>query len=78
MPTIIIIDGIIIQMHLQKKDHNPPHVHARYGDAKASFDIRNGKCLQGKFPSKQTKVVSKYIKEHSKELLELWKKYVSD
>ena len=74
MPTIIIIDGIIIQIHPKQKEHNPPHVHARYGDSEASFNIKTGERIDGSFPPKQAKIVSKYIKDHLEELLETWKK----
>ena len=75
MPTIIIIDGIIIQIHPKQKEHNPPHVHARYGDSEASFNIKTGERIDGSFPPKQEKIVFKYIKDHSEELLEVWEKY---
>lgn len=37
MPTISTFYGIIITMHLRNKEHNPPHVHAAYGNEAATF-----------------------------------------
>lgn len=73
MPTIIIIDGIIIEMHPKQKEHNPPHIHAVYGDFNAIFDIKTGAHIKGLFPSKQIKIVSQFIKDHSEELLKIWR-----
>ena len=32
MPTISRFYGILILMHLTQKEHNPPHIHAYYGE----------------------------------------------
>jgi hypothetical protein len=37
MPTIAYFYGIAIQMFYD--DHNPPHLHARYGRAKAVIGV---------------------------------------
>ena len=49
MPTISTFYGIIIMMYLRDKEHNPPHIHAFYGDEVASFFIATGeyKKLKG-------------------------------
>ena len=53
MPTISTFYGIIIMMHLRDKEHNPPHLHAFYGDKAATFYISNGELFEGEFPIKQ-------------------------
>jgi Domain of unknown function (DUF4160) len=40
MPTIAYFYGIMIQMYYD--DHQPPHFHARYGDAKAIVRLSDG------------------------------------
>ena len=52
MPTISKFYGIIIMMHLTRKEHNPPHIHAFYGEHEATFFISNGEIFQGTFPNK--------------------------
>ena len=42
MPTISSFYGIIILMHLTSKEHNPPHIHAIYGEYEAIFYIESG------------------------------------
>ena len=72
MPTISIFYGISIMMFQRVKDHNPPHVHAFYGEYEASFRIRDGGKMFGEFPKRATKMVKQFILLHKKELLEMW------
>ena len=51
MPTISKFYGIIILMHLTQKEHNPPHIHAIYGEQEATFFIKDGEIMYGRFPS---------------------------
>jgi len=43
MPTIAWFYGIAIQMFYN--DHNPPHLYARYGRAKALVRIADGQII---------------------------------
>ena len=72
MPTVAIIDGIRIEMRPKGKEHNPPHIHAVYGDFDATFDIKTGMILDELFPFKQAKIVCLFIIENSNDLLEMW------
>lgn len=72
MPTISIFYGIYIMMNLKNKEHNPPHVHAYYGDKAATFYISNGEIYEGDFPNRAAKMVKEFILEHKTELLEMW------
>jgi hypothetical protein len=55
MPTVAIFNGIIIQMYFE--DHDPLHVHAICGGAKALIRIRDGEIIRGSLPRKQAKLV---------------------
>lgn len=59
MPTIAIFSGIIIQMFFE--DHNPPHVHAFYGDAIALVRIRDGVIIRGSLPRRQANLVKSWV-----------------
>lgn len=72
MPTISIIRGIIILMHLTNKEHNPPHIHAIYGEYEATFYINDGLLYEGFFPKAESKIVKRFVNIHSKELLKMW------
>lgn len=72
MPTISTFYGIIILMHLTRKEHLPPHIHAFYGDYEATFFISNGELFQGFFPDKGKRLVKEFINKYQKELQEMW------
>ena len=53
-------------------DHEPAHVHARYGEYEAKLAIESIEQLFGLFPSKQANKVKKFIKNNQSILLEMW------
>jgi hypothetical protein len=55
MPTIAYFYGIAIQMFYN--DHNPPHLHARYGRAKALIRLADGEVIAGELPPLATRLV---------------------
>ena len=72
MPTISYFYGILVLMHLTRKEHNPPHVHAIYGEYEAVFLIENGEILFGKFPKSGAELVKRFILQYKNELKEMW------
>lgn len=72
MPTICSFYGITIIMHLTNKEHNPPHIHALYGEYEASFFIKDGEVYEGFFPTNGKKLVQKFVNTYSNELLVMW------
>ena len=72
MPTISIFYGIYIMMYLKNKEHNPPHIHAFYGNEAATFYISNGEIYEGDFPNRAKKMVKEFILKYQKELMEMW------
>ena len=72
MPTISVFYGIIIMMYLRGKEHNPPHIHAFYGDDAATFYISNGEIYEGSFPSRAKKMVKEFVLKYQKELSDMW------
>ena len=59
-------------MRLKGKEHNPPHIHALYGNHEASFYISNGEIYEGEFPSRGAKLVKEFVLHYKKELLKMW------
>lgn len=72
MPVLSRFYGIVIRMYFLGSEHNPPHVHAIYGDDTAAFDIRTGKLLDGEFPPRATEMVCEWIANNRDALLEMW------
>ena len=72
MPTISSFYGIIIMMHLTRKEHSPPHIHAYYQQYEASFLISSGEVYQGSFPSKGMALVKSFVLHYQIELMAMW------
>lgn len=70
MPTISMFYGILIRMYYE--DHNPPHIHAIYGDNQACYNFE-GVAFKGELPKKQDKLVQAWIEIHKDDLLANWK-----
>lgn len=72
MPILSKFYGITIRMYFQQAEHNPPHIHALYGDDMAAVDIQTGKVLEGHLPPKALAMVQEWAEIHKKELLHIW------
>ena len=72
MPTINIFYGIRIFMYQTSKEHNPPHIHAEYGEHHASFRISDGALIRGEFPNRATAMVKEFIEKYKDELIQMW------
>ena len=57
MPVLPRFYGIIIRMYFQQAEHNPPHIHALYGEDMAAIDIQTGEVLEGYLPPKALAMV---------------------
>jgi len=62
MPEIARFYGIIIKMYFSQSEHNPPHLHALYGEYMAAIDIKTMKVLEGDLPQKALSLVTAWIK----------------
>ena len=71
MSIISVFFGIIIRIH--PRDHNPPHIHAFYGDYEGLYNIKTGEKIQGNIPFKQNKIIRKWTGQNRKDLLRNWK-----
>ena len=72
MPVLSRFYGIIIRMYFLQKEHNPPHIHAIYGDDVAAITISDGKVLEGALPAKALEMVREWVSLHQEELLLMW------
>ncbi len=73
MPTISRFYGIKISIYQIQKEHNPPHLHALYGEYDAEIDIVSGRQIRGNLPSTAMNLVRKWISIHKGELIEMWR-----
>lgn len=73
MPVLSRFYGIIIKMYFQQAEHNPPHIHAIYGEYIASISIENFQILEGDLPKKAVSLVLEWMSIHKDELIDMWK-----
>ena len=71
MPTISSFHGIMIRMFFN--DHDPPPVHARYGEFEATIEIESMHLIKGQLPPRAMNLVSEWTSLHQAELLENWR-----
>jgi hypothetical protein len=71
VPEISRFFGIVIAMF--HNDHPPPHVHVRYGEYWAKFDIETGSLIAGKMPRRATALVQEWCSLHLEELRADWR-----
>ena len=72
MPVLSRFYGIIIRMYFQQAEHNPPHIHALYGEDMAAVDIQTGEVLEGHLPPKALSMVQEWSAIHKTDLLRMW------
>lgn len=73
VPVICEFFGIVIRMFFRENErHHLPHLHAQYGDYKASFSIQDGILLAGMLPPRQTRLVQTWIALRREELMTDW------
>lgn len=72
MPVIARFYGLIIKMYFQQSEHNPPHIHAMYGEYIGVIDIRTFEMLEGDLPSRALALAVEWTKQNSEELLDIW------
>lgn len=65
MPMISQFYGIRISIFFIQKEHNPPHLHAQYGEFDAEIDIETGNQIRGNLPSRADALVKEWISLHS-------------
>ena len=72
MPVLSRFYGIIIRMYFLQKEHNPPHIHAIYGDDVAAITISDGRVIEGALPNKALEMVKEWVSLNKDELLTMW------
>lgn len=53
MPVISRFKGVVIKMYLRQKEHNPPHIHAIFGEYVGMFSLKDGEMFEGDIPAKE-------------------------
>jgi hypothetical protein len=72
MPELSRFYGIVIKMFFMKSEHNPPHIHAVYGDYLGALNIRTGEVMEGDLPAKAVKLIQEWIALNKDALEQIW------
>lgn len=70
LPIISTFFGIVIKIF--HGDHNPPHIHATYGEFEAQFEIATGRIIAGRLPPRAQKLVKEWLKLRKLEVMKAW------
>lgn len=60
-PLLIDKDGVSV--HVQSREHLPPHIHVFSGDDEALVDIRTGEIFEGYLSGKRLRIVQEWLAE---------------
>lgn len=78
MPVISMFYGLIVTMYyLDTKQHKLPHIHVKYGEMEAVYQIPNGTYLEGSIPANKEKLIQAWIEIHKEDLMANWQLAVS-
>ena len=72
MPVISRFHGIVVKMYLRQSEHNPPHIHAIFGEYFGMFSLLTAEMLEGDIPSKEQGLVREFIEQNKEVLLHMW------
>ena len=72
MPILSNFYGIIIKMYFQQSEHNPPHIHALYGEYIGAVNIKTGELMEGDLTPRALKLVQEWLQLYQSEILNIW------
>ena len=59
-------------MYYQQKEHNPPHIHAIYGEYIGVICIGSGLMIEGDLPTRALSMVQEWLGIYRAELEAMW------
>lgn len=58
--------------YLDTKQHKLPHIHVKYGEMEAAYQIPAGAFLEGSLPNNKEKLIQAWIEIHKEDLMANW------
>jgi hypothetical protein len=74
MPRVYEKLGLSFYIYLQ--DHQPPHVHVKYGEYELTINIESSEKIKGYLPIKQRKLAIEIVKNNQQFFKEEFNKYL--
>ena len=72
MPVISRFYGIVVKMFHRQKEHNPPHIHAVYGEYMRMFLLSTAEMFEGDIPLKEQALIKNFIEKNREKLQRMW------
>ena len=73
MPAISMFYGIIVYIYfMDNKQHQLPHLHAKFQDEEVIVSIPDGDVLDGQLPRSKMRLLLAWIELHKEELRADW------
>lgn len=65
--------GLIVSMYyLDTKKHKLPHIHVKYAEKEAVYQIPEGTLLEGTIPANKDRLIVAWIEIHKEDLMANW------
>jgi hypothetical protein len=71
MPEITRFYGIVVKIFF-RDEHNPPHIHAVYGEHNGLFRIEDMEMIEGDLPARARKMVEEWGTSYKADLQAMW------
>ena len=71
-PVLARFYGVIVKMYFQQREHNPPHIHALYGEYMGAINIQTLELMEGDLPARALSITQEGMALHQEELLKIW------
>ena len=71
MPEITRFYGIVVKIFF-RDEHNPPHIHAVYGEHNGLFRIEDMEMIEGDLPARARKMVEEWGASYKADLQAMW------
>ena len=71
MPEVTRFFGVVIKIFF-RGEHNPPHIHAVYGEYNGLFEIATMEMIEGDLSNRVQKLVKEWGELYKEDLLRMW------
>ena len=72
MPVISRFYGLTIRMYLKNRQHEPPHIHVKYGGSECLINLRTCAREEGKIPARALGMAVEWTQKNQDKLIEMW------
>jgi len=71
MPEVTRFFGVVVKIFF-RGEHNPPHIHAVYGEYNGLFEIATMEMFEGDLSNRVQKLVKEWGEPYKDDLMRMW------